>query len=229
MLRRGCIVVGVDIDTNGLEKLKDDLRTDASIFSLDKRIFIYELDVSSYEQMCLLASKIKKDVGTVHILINNAAVMNKAKTLMDLSPREITNIFNVNVLAHFWLCKIFLKDMIDLNYGHIVNISSSMGTFGSYKLTDYCSTKSAVNGFTESLRLELKLINKENNVNVSLVCPFHVDTRLFNGFKLPRLKWLETSMKAEKVALEIVNGILLKKDLIGCPSFDYFVLSAIKK
>ena len=58
--------------------------------------------------------------------------------------------FNVNVLSQFWLCREFLPDMIRTNKGHIVNVSSVCGMVGGYKLTDYCSSKFAVTGFTES-------------------------------------------------------------------------------
>ena len=114
--------------------------------------------------------------------------MNKAKLFLDLNEAEISNIFNVNILAQFWMCKEFLPDMIQDNKGHIINVASSLGMFGAYKLVDYCTTKFAVSGFTESLRLELKN-SYFNNIKVSLVCPFHVKTSLFNGFEMTRLKW----------------------------------------
>ena len=89
------------------------------------------------------------------ILINNAGIVN-GKNILDLEYNEIKNIFNINIMSHFWLCKQFLPDMINLNKGHIVNISSVCGIMGGGKLTDYCSTKFAVYGFTESLCLEPK-------------------------------------------------------------------------
>lgn len=119
--------------------------------------------------------------------------------------------------------------MIELNKGHIVNISSVCGLMGAYKLTDYCSSKFAVVGFTESLRVELKTVNPDNQIVVSTVCPFHVKTKLFNGIEFSHLKWLKLSMEPEYVAQKIVDGILLKKELIFIPSFSTSVFVAIRK
>ena len=115
--------------------------------------------------------------------------MNSGKLLLELSDAEIVRIFDVNILAQFWLCREFLPDMIKENKGHIVNVSSMLGMFGAYKLTDYCTTKFAVNGFTEALRMELKTISADCNIHVSLVCPFHVRTKMFNNYELPYFKW----------------------------------------
>lgn len=143
--------------------------------------------------------------------------MNKGKYISELSDQEILNIFNVNVLAHFWLIREFLPAMIRNNKGHICNVSSVCGLMGSYKLTDYCSTKFAVVGLTESLRSELKAQNPKNNIKTSIVCPFHVKTKLFQGVEFARLKWAGLSMDQEYVASEIVNGILTDKDMILIP------------
>ena len=174
-------------------------------------------------------NRIKKEVGSVSILINNAGIMNHGKLFLQLSEEEIMRLFNVNLFSHFWLCKEFLPEMIELNKGHIVNISSVCGLMGAYKLTDYCSSKFAVVGFTESLRVELKTVNPDNQIVVSTVCPFHVKTKLFNGIEFSHLKWLKLSMEPEYVAQKIVDGILLKKELIFIPSFSTSVFVAIRK
>ena len=57
------------------------------------------------------------------------------------------------------LTKHFLPGMIHLNHGHIVNVASVAGYFGSNKMADYCASKYAVVGFTESLKEELRARN----------------------------------------------------------------------
>ena len=121
-------------------------------------------------------------------------------------------------LEDFWLCKEFLGDMIkDNRGGHIVNVSSACGQMGAYKLTDYCATKFAVVGFTESLRIELKIKHPNANVKCTTVCPFHVKTKLFDGVKFSRLSWLNLSMDIDFVCEKIFNGILMEKELILVP------------
>lgn len=222
MLKLNCQVVCVDINKLQLDKLEQELNLDLN----SKRVHFLEADLSCTKEIENLVVKVKDKVSSVDILINNAGIMNKAKLLTDLSEKEIVNIFNVNILSQFLLCKAFLPGMIRKNSGHIVNISSSLGVYGTYKLTDYCSTKFAVNGFSEALRVELKTLEKD--IKVTIVCPFHVKTPLFNGFNLPTLKWLSTSVTPEFVAEQVREGILLDKEIVGCPKTMLWFFSAIK-
>lgn len=66
------------------------------------------------------------------------------------------------------------------DYGHIVNIASLAGTFGLANLTDYCASKFAVIGFSESLRVELQSEGYDG-INVTVVCPSLFDSKLFAG------------------------------------------------
>lgn len=172
--------------------------------------------MTSLEEIKRVSDAIKSKIGDVTIIFNNAGV-NNGKLLIDLSENEIRNLFNVNILAQFFICKQFLPKMIELNRGHIINISSACGIMGAYKLTDYCASKFAVNGFTESLRVELQTLNPNNKIKTSMVCPFHVQTKLFNGVQFKYLKWLGLSMTPEYVANYIIDGMLLNKDIIYIP------------
>ena len=206
----------MDVNQTALDELKKELESEFSERGSD--IFYYAFDISSIEQVKINSAKIKSDCGgKVDILINNAGIMNQGKLFMELKEEEILRIFNVNVFSHFWLIREFLPEMISENKGHIVNVSSVCGIAGGYKVTDYCATKFAVSGLTESLRVELNTINPNNEVRVSGVYPFHVKTPLFNGVEIPRLKWLGLSLEAEEVAESIVNGVLTNRDMILIP------------
>lgn len=54
---------------------------------------------------------------------------------------------DVNAMAHMWLAKAFLPDMIKTNCGHIVTIASAAGLCGVNGLADYCASKFAAVGF----------------------------------------------------------------------------------
>lgn len=100
--------------------------------SVKNRMYFYKLDISRLNDVKQVSALIKKEVGKVDILINNAGIMNGSKLLLDLSDDEILKIFNVNTLSHIWLCREFLPDMIKDNKGHIVNMSSVCGIAGVY-------------------------------------------------------------------------------------------------
>ena len=139
MLNLGCIVICIDNNSHELSKLKNELKYKSNR-SFKNRLFYYCIDITDIEQVKSTGHRIKKEVGSVSILINNAGVMNHGKLFLQLSEEEIMRLFNVNLFSHFWLCKEFLPEMIELNKGHIVNISSVCGLMGAYKLTDYCSS-----------------------------------------------------------------------------------------
>ena len=202
-----------DFFTKEKLKLTDDNNNKNII--LTKRLHFFTVDISSSDEVKSVARKIKLDVGNIDILINNAGIMNKGKFMTELNDQEIQNIFNVNILSQFWLIREFLPAMIKNNKGHICNVASVCGLMGGYKLTDYCSTKFAVVGMTESIRVELKSL--KSRVQTTLVVPFHVKTKMFHGVQFERLSWVGLSMSRNFVAEEIVNGILLNKEFVAIP------------
>jgi all-trans-retinol dehydrogenase (NAD+) len=81
--------------------------------------------------------------------------------------------------SHFWIVKEFLPAMIKKNQGMIVSIASMAGTAGQPLMTDYCASKFGAIGMMDALRLELKRENK--NVKCLTVCPFYINTGMFDG------------------------------------------------
>ncbi len=72
--------------------------------------------------------------------------------------------------------------MKEKNHGHIITISSSAGFFGVASLIDYCGSKFAAVGIHESLESELATL-KLDGVKTTLVCPFFINTGMFDGVK----------------------------------------------
>ena len=222
-LKLGCVVVCIDLNDEILKNLETEL---TATFSREQesfrtRMYFYKLDISKLNDIKSVCAQIKKEVGKVDILVNNAGIMNGSKSLLSLNDDEISQIFNVNVFSQIWLCREFLPEMISSRKGHIVNVSSICGMAGGYKLSDYCTSKFAVNGFSESLRVELGVMSPKNQIKVTLVCPFRIKTKMFNGADINHLQWLQLNLEPARVADEIVNGVLLNKDLILIPKINY--------
>ena len=72
--------------------------------------------------------------------------------------------------------------MLEKNHGHIVSIASSAGLVGVCGLCDYCASKFGAVGFNESLMMELSNTGK-TGVHTTLVCPFFINTGMFDGVK----------------------------------------------
>lgn len=54
----------------------------------------------------------------------------QGKSFLELTDEQIQKTMDVNVMAHMWLAKAFLPDMIRTNVGHIVTIASAAGLVG---------------------------------------------------------------------------------------------------
>jgi NAD(P)-dependent dehydrogenase (short-subunit alcohol dehydrogenase family) len=62
----------------------------------------YRCDVADRDAVLALAARVKEEVGDVSILVNNAGIM-PCHPLVQHNPQEIRKIFDINVLAHFWV------------------------------------------------------------------------------------------------------------------------------
>jgi short-subunit dehydrogenase len=138
------------------------------------------------------------------MLVLNAGVVH-AKTMLDLSPKEIDISIDLNLKNHFYMIKQVLPKFIDQNHGHILSVSSVMGLTGTAGLSDYNATKFAVNGLMESLRQELS----NTNVCVSCIFPGLVKTGMFTGVK-HSYEWFTPELEVEHVSgamLDCLEGM----------------------
>ena len=183
-------------------------------------VFTYICDVSKREAVYETAEKVKKEAGKVDVLVNNAGIVS-GKSLLDLADEEIMKTIDVNVMAHFWMVKSFLPAMIEENSGHIVTIASSAGWVGVNALADYCASKFANVGFDESLRMELRK-KKLTGIKTTCVCPYYIDTGMFEGVKT-RFSFLLPILKEEEVAEQILEAVKKDKAILKMPPFTYTV------
>lgn len=132
---------------------------------------------------------------------------------MELSDNDILKTLSVNTLSHFWTIRACLPDMLKQKKGHIVCIASSAGLIGSAHLTDYCASKFGVVGLMESLRMELC-----PNINTTIVCPGHMNTKLFQGYKLPfPFNVLSPLLNTVDLAEQIIDAIEQKSTMLVIP------------
>jgi all-trans-retinol dehydrogenase (NAD+) len=207
----GARLVLWDIDAPGLGELETDL------VAAGHEVDIYTCDLTSRDKIAAVAARTLADGGPIDILVNNAGIVS-GKTLLDISEQEIERTFQVNTLALFWTVRAFLPAMMERDSGHIVTVASAAGLAGTAKLTDYCSSKFAAVGFDESLRLELK--KQGSNVVTTVVCPFYINTGMFDGVKT-RFSWLLPILKPEVVVQRIVKAIQKDRRRLIMPWFIY--------
>lgn len=127
-------------------------------------------DAAACEQLFQL---IKKQYGTLDILINNAGV-DYIGLLQDMSSEDWDRIVRTNLTSVFNCCKLAIPLMLADGGGKIINISSVWGVVGASCEVAYSATKGGVNAFTKALAKELA----PSNIQVNAVACGAIDTEM---------------------------------------------------
>ncbi|CAM2745562.1 SDR family NAD(P)-dependent oxidoreductase [Skermania piniformis] len=131
----------------------------------------FRADVTDPEQVAAAVDAIRGRIGPVTVLVNSAG-LDGFKRFRNLSFAEWQRVIEVNLHGVFHAAQTVLPDMFDAGWGRIVNISSSSTHSGQPFMAHYVAAKSAVNGLTKALALELG----PSGITVNAVTPGFIDT-----------------------------------------------------
>ncbi|NWT23494.1 RDHE2 dehydrogenase, partial [Cardinalis cardinalis] len=184
------------------------------------RVHSYVCDCSKRQDIYKVADQVKKEVGDVSILINNAGIV-IGKRFLDSPDSLVEKTMEVNTMAHFWTYKAFLPAMIAANHGHLVSIASAAGLCGISQASDYCASKFAAVGFAESIDMEMRSLRK-SGVKTTIVCPFVINTGMFDGVKS---KWPRVLpiLDPEYVAERIISAVRQNQEVLIMPRVVYLL------
>jgi len=172
-----------------------------------KNITTFVVDVANVDDIERAATEVLLEIGNIDILFNNAGIVAGKQTFWEYSARDIEKTIAVNVNGVMHVTRVFLKDMINQRRGHIVNIASASSYIPLPHGSVYASSKWAVLGWSESLRLELE--EEGGDLHVTTVCPSYIDTGMFKGVKAPLFFPL---LEPEETANRVIQS--LKKNEI---------------
>ncbi len=187
-LSSGAKVIIWDIDPQMIEKSTKDLNNP----NLSSKI----VDVSNYNQVEKCVNEIVKD-SNIDILINNAGITGPTSTLWEYDVELWKKIVDINLFGTFNCCRAIVPNMIESNYGRIVNVASVAGKDGNSNASAYSAGKAGTIGLTKSLGKELA----DKNIAVNAVTPAGAKTRILDQMtkehvqrmlsKVPRGRFLE--------------------------------------
>jgi len=217
LARLGATVVTWDINTNGNEETVRLVKAEGG------KAYAYTVDMSNRDDIYKSAARLKEDLGSVSILINNAGIVS-GDLLLNTPDKKIQKTFEVNTLAHFYTMKAFLPDMLDNKQGHIVNVASLAGHNGTNKLVDYCASKFAAVGIDEAFRTEMFVQGHSDYIKTTVICPYYINTGMFSGVSSKVIPILEPSFVADKC----VSAIRLNHEVVMLPSFWAYLLGFFK-
>ena len=160
----------------------------------------YIVDLGDPEQVRVTAEAVLVDLGEIHVLINNAGVVRGNKFFWETdSVRDTKLTIDVNTLAPMYVAREFLPTMVaSAQECRLVNLASAAGFTPNPRMAAYAGSKWAVIGWSDSVRLELKQAGIDH-VKVTTVCPYYVNTGMFDGAKsAPLLPILEPTDVVEE-------------------------------
>jgi len=218
LVRRGCNVVLTDLREDLLEAAAHDLRAAAGNGTGQRAASVtaYPLDVTDEAAILNLRDEIHRTHGPVDILVNNAGLV-FGGSFLDVPLARHRTTYEVNTLGPVAMTHAFLPDLIARPAGHLVNIASACAYIGLPYGTTYASSKWAVLGFSDGIRLELEELG-HRHVRVTTVCPSYVSTGLFAGATtIKQTAFLEAGALAE----QIVRAVERDKIYLMAPRLAY--------
>ena len=187
-LKSGAKVVIWDIDPEMLEKVTKEINNP----NLSSNV----VDVSNYLDVEKCSKNIIKK-SNIDILINNAGITGPTSTLWEYDVKMWKKVVDINLMGTFNCCRAIVPNMIQNNYGRIVNVASVAGKDGNANASAYSVGKAGAIGLTKSLGKE----PADKNIAANAVTPAAAKTRNLDQMtkehvqrmlsKVPRGRFLE--------------------------------------
>ena len=178
-----------------LEELKMELKTNVEVIAMDL----------SESENCY---KLYEQANDIDILINNAG-FGEFGNFVDTNLDKEISLIQTNITALHILTKLYLKDMVEKDKGHIMNVASIAGFMPGPLMATYYASKNYVVSLTRAIEKELK--KKKSNVKLSLLCPGPINTNFNN---VANVKFKAKGLSSQYVAKYAVDKMLKNKFMI---------------
>ncbi|HOT68145.1 MAG TPA: 3-oxoacyl-[acyl-carrier-protein] reductase [Candidatus Saccharicenans sp.] len=163
----GSTVVLVDIQKEKLEEVAVRFATDGI------RALPFVADVTDGQQVEGVVESVKKDLGRIDHLINNAGIT-RDSLLLRMKEEDWDLVLRVNLKGAFNFSRSVVKHMVAARSGRIVSISSVVGLMGNAGQTNYAASKAGLIGFSKSLAREVA----PRGITVNCVAPGYIATAM---------------------------------------------------
>ena len=134
---------------------------------------VISFDLTDLPGIPALVNKIYADYGEIDILVNNAGI-NMKKEFTEVTDEDFQRIILTNVNSIFSLSREVVKRMIQKGKGSIINISSMASQYGIPKVIAYSASKSAIEGMTRAMAVELS----PKGIRVNCIAPGFIATEM---------------------------------------------------
>jgi len=190
----------VDIDFQSLKEFELELTHKGN------KVFSYKADVSKENEVEKTVSSVINEFKEVDILVNNAGIA-QSLPIQEVLIEDWQRGINVNLKSSFLFCKMIIDNMIERNYGKIINISSIAGQTGRPISVQYAASKAGIIGLTRNLAYQVA----GEGINVNAIAPGPILTPMLeNSFTKEISEKLKSTIpfRRQGRSEDIANAVL---------------------
>jgi 3-oxoacyl-[acyl-carrier protein] reductase len=146
------------------------------IRAMGRRSLALRCDVTDRDQVAATVARAIEELGSVDILVNNAATLDHAGQFHDQRPELWERDLRVNLTGAFNCAQAVWPHMTERKWGRIVNMASVAGTLGGFGQASYSTTKSGILGLTKTLAME----GGRHGITCNAIVPGIIGTEAFH-------------------------------------------------
>ena len=161
-------------------------------------------NVSDWESTVAAFKKVKDEHGPVDILVNNAGITRDGM-FRKMSKADWDAVIDTNLNSLFNVTKQVIEDMVERQWGRIINISSINGQKGQFGQTNYSTAKAGIHGFTMALAQEVAA----KGVTVNTVSPGYVGTDMVRAIRQDVLDKIVAGIPVKRLGLPEEIGAMV--------------------
>jgi 3-oxoacyl-[acyl-carrier protein] reductase len=151
--------------------------TAEAIRGMGRRSFAAKCDVTDRDQVRAVVERTVAELGSVDILVNNAATLDHVGQFHDQAPELWERDLRVNLTGAFTCAQAVWPHMRERGWGRIVNMASVAGTLGGFGQASYATTKAGILGLTKTLAME----GGRHGITCNAIVPGIIGTEIFHA------------------------------------------------
>ncbi|HRO43295.1 MAG TPA: acetoacetyl-CoA reductase [Flavipsychrobacter sp.] len=132
---------------------------------------MYQADISDFDAVGEMIAKVEASVGPIDVLVNNAGITRDGQ-FRKMTKDNWDAVIKTNLYSVFNCTRHVINQMMDRNYGRIINISSVNGQRGQFGQANYSAAKAGMHGFTKTLAMEVA----RKGITVNTISPGYIAT-----------------------------------------------------
>ena len=122
----------------------------------------YVCDVTKWADAEGLVSAVRKDIGPIDVLVNNAGII-KRIPMLEMTAEDFRQVVDVDLTGPFIMAKAVIPGMLEKGHGKIINICSMMSELGRETVSGYAAAKGGLKMLTKNICAEFGEANIQCN------------------------------------------------------------------